>query len=120
MRIEHRFLRTQAGNTRFARVRLSSEPSPGWIVTFAEPMSDSTRRWRQAIEEALRVAIAWHARRSDARLHVCFEDLIETYVDTSIDAIECAVIVAACMSFGWDESCATTYFAADRWNVRLS
>ena len=60
-----------------------------------------------------------HTALGGSPCEVCIEALVETDVDTTVDAIECAAAIAAWLALGHAESDAVLEFADGKWSARF-
>lgn len=114
---EYRFLRTQDGVTRFARATVVSTESTAWSTAVDEAVEELGSVFGHAIQSGLDLAVAAQNQRKGPRHTVVVMSLVETAVDTSPDAVECAVAVATWKSFGGDEHDVSITFDGGRWKA---
>jgi hypothetical protein len=114
---EYRFLQTRDGVTRFAKVTVVSTESPSWSNALSDSVRELTAVYGEAIQSGLDQAIAEQNRRKGPRYSVVVTSLVETAVDSSPDAVECAVLVATWKSFGNGDRDVSISFDGGRWNA---
>ena len=114
---DYRFLRTHDGVTRFARVTVVATESEAWSTALSEDVRQLGAVYGQAIQEGLALAIAEQNRQNGQKFAIVVTSLLETAIDTSTDAIECAVAVATWKSFGEEKRDVTISFAGGRWSA---
>jgi hypothetical protein len=111
----YRFLETVEGATRFAKVTLQSEASPQWKVTLTGLPHTMQELYGDAIRQGLNTAMAEQDRHQGPRYHVTVTELVETTVDTTVDAVECAATIAAWKSFDGKEDAISLLFVDGHW-----
>lgn len=114
---EYRFSRTRDGVTRFAEATVVSTVSQTWETAFSSAVKELNALYGQAIRNGVDLAIAEQNRREGPSYTVVVTSLVETVVDTSPDAVECAVAVAAWKSFGKDDQDVSIRFDGGLWKV---
>lgn len=116
---EFRFLRVIGGVTRFAKATVAAEPANEWRIGQSENVRLLARVYGDAIDRGINAAITAHSSRGGAPYRVHVLEVIESAVDTSADAVECAVAVATWKSFGRDEADAVLEALSGTWGVRF-
>lgn len=116
---EYRFLRTRDGITRFAKVTVEAEPGDEWKTSFDDSLGDLAGRYGDVINEGICLAQERQTRLLGQRYHVQILSVVESLVDTSMDAVRCAAAAAAWKSFGHDESEISISFREGQWIVSL-
>lgn len=108
---DYRFLETRQG-TRFAKASVVSTPSDTWssildgsICAIHGP----------AVRQGLALAFAEQDRRGGQKYAVVVTALVETAADTTSDAVECAIALAAWISFGAHERDVSVHFKEGTW-----
>jgi hypothetical protein len=116
---EYRFLRTRAG-TRFAKVTVVSTASPAWNTALSDSVGELAALYGQAIQNGLHLAVGAQNRRKGQPYTILVTYLIETVVDTSPDAVECAVAVATWKSFAEAEHEVSIRSEGGRWTAAFA
>ncbi len=115
--VDYRFLRTFAGQTRFAKATVVSVASHTWSVELSKQVGELAPLYGSAIASGVERAVAEQNRRKQPPYTVSVLNIVESPADTSADAIECAVAVAAWKSFGGEEQDISIDFEEGRWKV---
>jgi hypothetical protein len=86
-------------------------------VTFAPLPLRQVERYGAAIREGVLAAAARFEQTGGTRQWVHVDEMVESMVDTTEDAVRCAATLAAWKSFGRDESEAVLSFQDGNWHV---
>lgn len=116
---EYRFLRSHGSTTRYALVRLTSEPASEWQTTIAPLPSRQAERYGDAMRGGVELAMAEFKSRGGQPQRVHIEYLEESIVDTTPDAVTCAAALAAWKAWGLAESSTQLEFSVDMWSIRF-
>ncbi len=108
---DYRFLETRGG-ARFAKASVVSTPSETWSCVLDASVCAVHA---PAVRQGLALAIAEQDRRGGQKYAVVVTALLETAADTTSDAVECAVALAAWKSFGAGEEDVSVHFDAGTW-----
>lgn len=117
MMAEYRFLRTHQGVTRFAKVTVVSIASSCWSIVLSDAVRELGAVYGDAIQSGLSLAIAEQNQRGGQQYAITVTEIVETAVDTSTDAVECAAVVAAWKSFEEKEQDISIRFDGVRWKA---